>query len=482
MATLKDKTAKGIGWGFADNFANIGIQAVIGIVLARILSPDDFGLIGMTAIFISLANSFTDSGFSVALTRKKEATNIDFNTIFYSNIGLGTIFYSILFFSAPFIASFFEREILTSIIRILGLSIVFTAFTTVQKVILIRKIDFKTQAIVSFFSSILSGTIAIIMALSDCGVWTLVVLQLSKLFIASFLFWVLSAWKPQFVFSINCFKEMFSFGSKLLTASIISILWNEVYSLIIGKFYNAPTLGQYSRAEKFKGMVTSNVSIVMQRVSYPVLSNIQDEKERQLRVYRKVIRTTLLLTSTLVCGLAAVADNLVVVLIGDQWTPAVPFIRILCISGLFIPLLLNAVNILNANGRSDLTLRLEIIKTVLAVIPVLLAIYFSIEWMLWGIALVTVINFFIYSLYLLKVINYKISSQIGDILPSLSISIIMALSVWGVGFLDINVIIKLLIQLIIGGAIIFTIYEFLYKNEEYIDIKNALLGLLKKKN
>lgn len=482
MATLKDKTAKGIGWGFADNFANIGIQAVIGIVLARILSPDDFGLIGMTAIFISLANSFTDSGFSVALTRKKEATNIDFNTIFYSNIGLGTIFYSILFFSAPFIASFFEREILTSIIRILGLSIVFTAFTTVQKVILIRKIDFKTQAIVSFFSSILSGTIAIIMALSDCGVWTLVVLQLSKLFIASFLFWVLSAWKPQFVFSINSFKEMFSFGSKLLTASIISILWNEVYSLIIGKFYNAPTLGQYSRAEKFKGMVTSNVSIVMQRVSYPVLSNIQDEKERQLRVYRKVIRTTLLLTSTLVCGLAAVADNLVVVLIGGQWTPAVPFIRILCISGLFIPLLLNAVNILNANGRSDLTLRLEIIKTVLAVIPVLLAIYFSIEWMLWGIALVTVINFFIYSLYLLKVINYKISSQIGDILPSLSISIIMALSVWGVGFLDINVIIKLLIQLIIGGAIIFTIYEFLYKNEEYIDIKNALLGLLKKKN
>ena len=287
MSTLKEKTAKGLGWGFVDNFVGTGITAVVSIILARILSPEEFGLVGMIAIFISLGSSLMDSGFSGALIRKKEATESDLSTVFYTNLVLSLIIYLILYFSAPSISRFLENESLVVLLRVLALSVVIMSFTQVQKVNFIRKIDFRTQAIISLAASLVSGVASIWMALAGCGVWSLVVQQLSKQAIVSLLLWFFSTWRPSITFSFSSFREMFGFGSRLLACSLISVIWSEIYSLVIGKMYNPIAVGYFTRAEKFKTLVTSNIGQVVQRVGYPVMSSIRDDAQRQVRVYRQ---------------------------------------------------------------------------------------------------------------------------------------------------------------------------------------------------
>ena len=481
MSTLKEKTAKGLGWGFVDNFVGTGITAVVSILLARILSPEEFGLVGMIAIFVSLGNSLMDSGFSGALIRKKEASDRDLSTVFYTNLILSVIIYSALFFSAPAISEFLNNGQLTLILRILALSVVIMSFTQVQKVNFIRKIDFKTQAMISLAASVVSGVVSIWMALAGCGVWSLVVQQLSKQGVVSLLLWVFSTWKPSLTFSFASFKEMFSFGSKLLACSLISVIWNEIYSLVIGKMYNPIAVGYFTRAEKFKTMVTSNIGQVVQRVGYPVLSSIQDDSQRQVRVYRKVVRLTILLTSTLVLGLVGCADSMIQVLIGAKWLPASDYLRILGISGMFLPLILSSVNVFNANGKSNITLLLEIIKTALAVIPVTLGILFDIQALLWGLVASTILSYLVHALFVSKEIAYPFWRQLGDIIPFILISAVMSVCVHFVGMLDIAALPLLILQILAGFVIVLVSYEFLYKAEEYNELKGEMLKILHRK-
>lgn len=478
MSTLKEKTAKGLGWGFVDNFVGTGITAVVSILLARILSPEEFGLVGMIAIFVSLGNSLMDSGFSGALIRKKEASDRDLSTVFYTNLLLSVIIYLTLFFSAPAISDFLNNGQLTLILRILALSVVIMSFTQVQKVNFIRKIDFRTQAMISLAASVVSGVVSIWMALAGCGVWSLVVQQLSKQAVVSVLLWVFSTWKPSLTFSFASFREMFSFGSKLLACSLISVIWNEIYSLVIGKMYNPIAVGYFTRAEKFKTMVTSNIGQVVQRVGYPVLSSIQDDSERQVRVYRKVVRLTILLTSTLVLGLVGCADAMIQVLIGAKWLPAAEYLRILGISGMFLPLILSSVNVFNANGKSNITLLLEIIKTALAVIPVTLGILFDIQALLWGLVASTILSYLVHALFVSKEIAYPFWSQLGDIAPFILISAAMSVCVHFVGMLDIAALPLLILQVLAGFVIVLISYEYLYNAEEYNELKGEILKML----
>ena len=327
--SLKSKTAKGISWGFADNILSSGITALANIVLARILMPEDFGIIAMTTIFMTLSTSLVDSGFTGALTRKKSVCREDFDTVFYFNLAVSVLLYSVLYLCAPLISAFFNQQILIPVIRVMGISLIINAFGIVQRVILVRRIDFKTQAIISLASSITAGVTSIVLASAGYGVWSLVALQLLKLAVNSLLLWIFSKWHPGLSFSFRSFREMFSFGGRLLITSIVSTLWNEMYSLIIGKMYSSSILGQYSRADKVKGMVTSNVSMVMQKVSYPVLSSIQDESERQVKVYRKVLKTTVLISFTAVFGLYAVAEPFMMTVFGEKWLPSVHYLKIL---------------------------------------------------------------------------------------------------------------------------------------------------------
>lgn len=477
---LKNKTIKGVKWGFIDNIMNIGLIAVVNIILSRLLTDSDFGLIGITTVFMSLSTSMVDSGFSGALTRKQFVTEKDFNTVFYFNLFVSFLLYILLFFIAPPISHFFNQPILIPIIRILGLSLIINALGIVQKVILVRKIDFKTQAIISAISSVVSGIVSLYLALKGYGVWSLVVLQIMRFLIATILLWIFSHWMPALSFSYKSFKEMFSFGGKLLLTSIITIISNEIYSLMIGRVYSPGLVGQYSKANKFRDMVTSNVGIVMQRVGYPVLSSIQDESERQIRAYRKILKTTVLISFTGVLGLAAISEALVIVLIGNQWIPTIKFLRILALAGIFVPVITTSGNIINANGRSDITLGLEIVKTALTVIPILLGIFFNMEALLWGIAGISFIMFLLYSIYVSKVINYKVSMQLKDILPIFIVSAVMAAVVFAISFISLPYIVTLLIQLITGFVIIVAIYEFIYKCEEYDEIKAEFLTFLEK--
>lgn len=477
---LKTKTAKGVGWGFADNILGLGITAAANIILARILSPADFGIIGMTAIFMTLSTSLVDSGFTGALTRKKDAVKADFDTVFYFNLAVSCLLYAVLFFCSPFIARFFREPILVPVIRILGISLIINAFGIVQKIILVRRIDFRTQAWISLVSSFAAAVAAVAMAFYGFGVWSLVVLQVGKLAVNTILLWSVSKWHPGLCFSRKSFRDMFSFGGRLLITSIISTIWSEMYSFIIGKMYSSSVLGQYSRADKVKNMVTSNVSSVMQKVSYPVLASIQDEGERQINVYRKVLKTTVLISFTAVFGVWAVAGPFILTVFGDQWLPAVGYLRIMCFSGLFLPLMMCSANVINADGRSDITLVLEILKTVMGLIPIVFGIIFSVEALLWSMVGVSFILFVVHAAYVSKVIHYSVGRQLADILPTLCVSIVMALIVNAMNMLAIPQWLLLLLQICAGGTIVVLAYEFVYKSTEYRDIKNELFRLIRK--
>ena len=477
---LKAKTAKGVGWGFADNIFGLGITAVANIILARILSPADFGIIGMTAIFMTLSTSLVDSGFTGALTRKKYAVKADFDTVFYFNLAVSCLLYAVLFFCSPFIARFFREPILVPVIRILSISLVINAFGIVQKIILVRRIDFRTQAWISLVSSFAAAVAAVVMAFYGFGVWSLVVLQVGKLAVNTILLWSVSKWHPGLCFSRKSFRDMFSFGGRLLITSIISAIWSEMYSFIIGKMYSSSVLGQYSRADKVKNMVTSNVSSVMQKVSYPVLASIQDEGERQINVYRKILKTTVLISFTAVFGVWAVAGPFILTFFGDQWLPAVGYLRIMCFSGLFLPLMMCSANVINADGRSDITLVLEILKTVMGLIPVVFGIIFSVEALLWSMVGVSFILFVVHAAYVSKVIHYSVGRQLADILPTLCVSIVMALIVNAMNMLAMPQWLLLLLQICAGVTIVVLAYEFVYKSTEYKDIKNELFRLIRK--
>ena len=457
--SLKAKTAKGVGWGFAENILGSGILAVANIVLARILSPSDF----------------VDSGFTGALTRKKEVSNADLNTVFYFNLLVSVLLYAVLYLCAPAISRFFSQDILIPVIRILSLSLVINALGIVQKVLFVRRLDFRTQAWISLSASITSGVLSIVAAVAGYGVWSLVVLQLSRLAVNSLLLWTVSGWHPGLGFSMKSFREMFSFGGRLLITSIVSTLWSEMYSFIIGKLYAPSVLGQFSRAEKVKGMVTSNVSMVMQRVSYPVLASIQDERQRQCHVYRKILKTTVLISFTAVLGLWAVAGPFMITVFGDQWLPAVEYLRILCFSGLFLPLMICSANVINADGRSDITLLLEIIKTLMALIPVGFGIFFGIEALLWSMTGTYAVLYLIHAVYVSRIISYSVLSQLRDILPVFIVSALMAFCVNLLNMLELRPWILLIIQVVSGAGMIVFIYELIYKNEEYRDIRNELI-------
>lgn len=471
---LKSKTAKGVGWGFTENILGSGIFGIANIVLAHILTIEDFGIIGMTAIFLTLSNSLVDSGFANALTRKKSVTRADMDTVFYFNLCVSTLLYVILYFSAPCIARFFAQDILVKVIRILSLSLVINAFGIVHKIILYRNIDFRTQAWISFVSAASAAVAAIVCAVRGMGLWSLVILQLVRMGVSSILLWAVSEWHPGFSFSWKSFREMFSFGSRLLLTSIMSTVWSEIYSMIIGKVYTPAILGLYSRAEKVKAMFTTNIGMVMQRVCYPVLSRVQDEKQRQVQVYRKVFKTTVLLSFTAIFGLWAVAEPFMVTVFGQQWLPAVKYLRLLCFSGLFLPLMLSCVNVINADGRSDITFILEILKTCLGIIPVMFGIFISVEAMLWSMIGTSAILYLIHARYVSRLISYSVGRQLADMLPILIISAVMALIVNLFNYLDLQPWVLLAIEILAGGIIVVGTYELIYKSEEYADIRSEI--------
>jgi len=477
--SVKQKTIKGLIWSFLDGFVNQGFQLIVGIVLARLLSPHAFGLIGMLAIFIAISQSFVDSGFSNALIRKTNCTQSDYSTIFYFNITVSVFCYGILFGFSSSIASFFREPQLRALIQVLGLSLIINSFSVIQRTILTKEINFKLQTIVSFVASIGSGIIALCMAFAGFGVWSLVALTLSKAVLNSIFLWLWAKWKPAWVFSMKSFKELFAFGSKLLASGLIDTVYRNIYYVIIGKYFSAVELGYYTQADQIQSVPSQNLIGIIGRVSYPVLSNMQDDVRQLKSAYQKIIRSTMLITFLLMLGLAAIAKPLVLTLIGDKWLPAVIYLQMLCLVGMFYPLHALNLNMLQVQGRSDLFLRLEIIKKILAIPIIIVGIMFGIKIMIIGMILMNFISYYLNSYWSGRYIGYSTGEQVKDIFPSFILGSVVALSVFAVGYLiDISNPLKLIIQIVIGGVLFIGIAEVLFM-KDYLYVKAIVTDKIK---
>lgn len=421
---LKSKALKGTIWSFIERFSIQIVQFVVTIVMARILGPSDYGLIGMLAIFISLSQVFIDGGFSSALIQRKDRNEDDYSTVFYINIGISIFVYAALFSIAPLIADFYNQPLLKPVLRIYAINLVINAFAAVNKTILTIRIDFKAQSKISFISAFLSGICGISAAYLNYGVWALVIQTVSMSIFNVIFSFIWTKWIPSFKFSIKSFKKLFGFGSKLLVATIISSIYDNVYSLVIGKEFNSKSLGYFSRAQSFTSLISGNIGSILTNVSYPVLSEVQNDRETLIRVYKRYIELSSFIIFPLMMMLCGIASPLIDLLLTEKWHGCVIILQILCFADLFRGLTLINLNLLKVIGRSDLVLRLEVIKKSIAISILIVTIFFhNLIYMCLGLVGYSCIAFYINTYYTNKILNYGYGKQFRDFIPYLLLSI-----------------------------------------------------------
>lgn len=471
--SLKKKTIKGVEWSAIDNISSYGVTFVVGIILARLLSPEDYGLIGIISIFTAICNTIINSGFTTALLREKEILERDYNTAFIINIFLGVSLYIIIYFCSPLIASFFNRIELVLLARVSSLGIILGALSLVQQTKLTKLIDFKTQTKITLIASIFSGAIGILLAYLNYGVWALVVQGLSSQIIKTILLWHYNSWIPKISFSHESFNRLFGFGWKMMVGGILDAVWKELYQVIVGKFYSPATLGQYTRAKQYSNLLSSNLTSIIQRVTYPVLSSIQDNKEKMLYAYRKIIKITMFITSISMFFLGAISEPLIYCLIGSKWHMASIYLPLICITSSLYPLHAINLNMLQIQGRSDIFLYLEIIKKIITCIPLFVGAFIGILPMLYINIIIGIINFFLNSFFSGKLIGYNSWMQTIDIIPSYIIAIVISIPIYFFKFLPLSNWIILPLQIIIGVTLLFILCKHI-NIEECSEIKRIL--------
>lgn len=481
---LKQKTISGIFWSFSDNILNYFTQFVIGIFLARLLSPTEFGLIGMITIFLSVSQSLIDSGFGQALIRKKDAGDRDFSTIFYFNILISLTIFGILFLSSGGIAKFYDQPALVSITKVMSFTLVISSAGLIQRTILTKAVNFKLQTKISFVSSVLSGIIAIILAYRGYGVWSLVWRSLMNNSLQVALLWIFNRWRPVAVFSLESFRDLFSFGSKLLASGLLDTLYKNIYLLVIGKYFSPQELGYYTRADNFSKLPSQVITETVQRVTYPALSTVSDDIEKLKAGYKKTICSTIFITFFCMICLAAIAKSLVLVLVGEKWLPSVIYLQLLCISGSLYPLHALNLNILKVTGRSDLFFNIEIIKKVLIIPVIILGIFTNIRIMIIGMIIHSVVGYFLNSFYSGNLINYPVGEQINDIKEIFFTALLTGAVVFSISLIaNWPPFIILIVQMIAGVIITLTLAELLNLkgyNEIRSILKERVSSLMKK--
>ena len=423
--SLKQKTTKGLFWSSVERFSNQGVQFFFSIILARLLSPSDYGIVAMVVIFFAIAQTFVDSGFSNAIVRKKDRTESDLSTCFYFNILVGFVFYILLFLCSPFIAEFYGQPILSPIVKISGLNVLINSLCIVQQAQFTIRIDFKTQAKVTLTSTVISGILGILLAYLGYGVWALVWQGVTGAFMRMILFWIFSKWRPRESFSKDSFHYLFGYGSKLLASGLLDTTYNNIYPIVIGKFYSPAQLGNFSRAQGWASLPSSNITGILQRVTFPVLTEMQDDNERLATNYRKLLRLSAFVVFPLMMLLAAIASPLVRVVITSKWDACVPYLQIICFAKMWYPIHAINLNLLQVKGRSDLFLRLEIIKKVVGVSVMCVTIPLGVTAMCFGMVFTSINALIINTYYAGKLIKVGYFTQMRDLLPIVFISLLM---------------------------------------------------------
>lgn len=474
--SLKQKAAKGILWSTIERFSVQGVQFLIMIVMARLLTPHDYGLIGMLAIFIAVAQSLIDSGFSQALIRKQNRTEVDNNTVFYFNIVVSALLYLILYISAPFVADFYNTPQLCLVMRVVCLGIIFNSLAVVQRALLTIRIDFKTQAKAALTAAVISGIVGITMAYHGFGVWSLVTQQLLNLGMNTSLLWLLSKWRPRLLYSWQSFHELFAFGSKLLASGLLDTIYRNIYPIVIGKLFSASSLGHYTRAHQFSDFPSSNLTGIIQRVTYPVLCEIQNDDARLAGIYRRFLKLSAFVIFPLMVGLSSVAQPFVDIILGRQWNFCGQLLQIICFSMMWYPIHSINLNLLQVKGRSDLFLRLEIIKKILGVSVLCVTAPFGLVVMCYGQIFNSLVALAINTYYTGKLINVGFFRQMRDLCPTLALCLAMFALILSLNsFFTSDA-----AQLCVGVAIGVTFYSLASYAFKFSELKE-LLSLVRRK-
>jgi len=451
VSHLKTRTYLGAFWSAVDALGARAVQFVIGIVLARLLLPEQFGLIGMLAIFIGITQALLDSGFGTALIQKKQVTQTDSSSVFFFNMAISFVLALSLWLAAPLIAVFYGQADLTWLTRALTLVVLFDAFSTVHTALLVREMNFKIRTKISLASGLGSGLLGITMAYFGFGVWSLVAQQVSRACLRSIMLWWLHNWRPKILFSLRSLRVMFKFGSRMLVSGLLDRVFRDLYYVVIGRLFSPLALGFYTRARKLEEMPSMTLVGVITRVSLPAFSSVQMDDARLRRGLRKALSLTALVSAPMMVGLAVVAEPLVLVLLTEKWLPSVPYLQLMCVLGVMHPLHALNLNILMAKGRSDLLLRLEVIKKVLIVISILVTWRWGIPALILGQIVVSVISYSINTHFTGRFLHYGGFEQFKDLAIYLLLAAIMGLGVHSVGLVDFpSEVLRLSAQILVG--------------------------------
>lgn len=474
--SLKQKTFKGVIWSAIERFSTQGVQFLFGILLARLLSPNDYGMIAMLAIFMAVSQTFIDSGFGNALIRKNDRTEQDKSTVFFFNIFMAMACYGVIFLAAPFVAKFYAMPQLAGILRVLAINLIIQSFGSIQRLNLTIDLNFKTLAKVSLIGALIGGSAGLICAYRGFGVWSLVVQQITTTSTRVILFWALARWHPRHFFSTASFKNMFGFGSKLLASGLINTVYDNVYDLIIGKVFSASTLGNYSRASHFAHFPSSNITGIFQRVTYPVLSKIQDDPQKLRTGYLKFLNISTLVIFPMMIGLAALAKPFILLVLSEKWVNAILILQIICFSQMWYPVHAINLNILQVMGKSDLFLKLEIIKKIVGITVLCITLPYGIIAMCFGQWFNACFGLVINTYYSGKLLNAGLLTQLKMYIPTLLNALIM-----GAICLSVTKIVSeqnYIIQLVLGiaaGTIYYTLSNWLFNRktvQELLDLLN----------
>lgn len=466
--TDRDSFFSGFFWKFNEQIFAQMVSFIVSIILARILTPRDYGLVSLVNVFIVIANVFVTSGFSASLIQKKDATHLDFSTIFHCSFIFSFFIYGIIYMCAPFIADFYRNSALIPIVRVFALQLPLSSFNSIQQAYVSRHMAFKKIFLSTTVATILSGIIGIVLALMNWGVWALVAQTIISTILQTFVLFLEIPWRPKFEFSMNSAKELLGYGWKIFGASFLGTFFNELRNLIIGRFYSASDLAYYNRGSRMPELIGNNIDGTITSVLFPVLSKHSDNYSKLKSMIRRSIRTSTFIMMPLMFGLAVAAKPVTQILLTDKWLPSVPFMQCLCISGAFGSISNANMQVIKASGRSDILLKLELIKKPLYLAFLVVSIKVSVLAVAFSMATYNIVGMLINVKPNKNLISYSYKEQAKDIFPALILSIVMSLCVFPIQFLDLNPFLELVLEvtcgalLYIGGSYLFKLEPFFY--------------------
>ena len=478
---LKEKVAGGVAWSIAEKIGSMLLQMVVSIIVARLLVPEDFGVMAILTFFTALALVMVDSGFSQTLIRKADPSKEDYQSVFAFNIAVSVVLYVVLVALAPVVASYYGLPVIAKIAPVLFLLLPINALCVIQNTIFTREFRFRLLSQANFAASLVAGVVAIAMALAGCGVWSLVGQRVTTLAVKTLILWICSGWRPSKSFSIRPVREMAPFSFRLLTTDLISSIYNNISQMFIGKIYSADTLGFFNQAQKFKDLPLTSAMQSVQSVTYPALSKIGDQREKFAESYRQVMMVVAFMLFPVMIGIAVVAEDLFALLLGEKWMPTVPYLQILCLTGLFQPLAIIAYNILKVKSDGAIILRLEVAKKALMTLILILTIPHSVKAVAWGLVVMSFCEFAINFVASMRYTDLTLWRAIRTLIPTVVVTAVMAVVVVFVGreMADYGVALRLVVEIAVGVAT-YSLLAILCRVEAVGEIRSLLRKMFSK--